>query len=206
MNPAAENIVESRLSQPVRIPTNADEPKTLVDVFKRVSLKHKRPDTLNYKKDGQWIAISSDELLARAERIAAGLHSIGVKKGDRLALLSETRVEWTLTDAGCVFSGVIDVPIYPTLTPLQVRYILNDSGACVLVIENRRKFEELADVLKDCSQVRKILVFDPEGMEGTDVLTLSELEELGRQIQAEQPQVAASLSSQTTADDLATII
>jgi long-chain acyl-CoA synthetase len=206
VNQATENIVESRSNQPVRIPTSADEPKTLVDVFKRVNLKHKRPDTLNYKKDGQWIAISSDELLARAERIAAGLHSIGLRKGDRLALLSETRVEWTLTDAGCVFSGVIDVPLYPSLAPLQVRYILNDSGACVLVIENRRKLDELAEVLKDCSHVRKIVIFDPEGIEGTDVLTLRELEERGRQLQAEQPQVAAGLSAQTTADDLATII
>ena len=206
MNPAAENLVESRPNEPIRIPTSADEPKTLVDLFRRVALKHKRPDTLNYKKDGQWVAISSDELLTRAERIAVGLYSIGVKKGDRLALLSETRVEWTLTDAGCVFSGIIDVPIYPTQTPPQVRYILNDSGACVLVIEDRRKFDELAEVLKDCSQVRKIVVFDPEGMDNADVITLSELEELGRQVQADQPQLAADLSAQTTEDDLATII
>lgn len=206
MNPAAENLVESRPNEPLRIPTSADEPKTLVDLFKMVALKHKRPDTLNYKQDGQWVSMSSDELLARAQRIATGFYSIGVKKGDRLALLSETRVEWTLADAGCVFSGVIDVPIYPTLTPPQVRYILNDSGACVLVIEGRRKFDELAEVLKDCSRVQKIVVFDPEGMDGADVITLSELEELGRQLQVEQPQLAVDLAAHTAVDDLATII
>ena len=206
MNQAAENLVESRPNEPIRIPTSADEPKTLVDLFKRVALKHKRPDTLNYKQDGQWVSISADELLARAQRIAAGFYSIGVKKGDRLALLSETRVEWTLADAGCVFSGVIDVPIYPTLTPPQVRYILNDSGACVLVIEGRRKFDELAEVLKDCSHVQKIVVFDPDGMDGADVITLSELEELGRQLQVVQPHIAVDLAAHTTVDDLATII
>src|SRR5215204_6179950 len=107
-------------SAPIRRPTAAGEPATLVDVFEHVAREHKRPDTLNYKSDGRWIAVSSDEVLARAKRIAAGLHAIGVRRGDRLALLSESCVEWTLTDAGSIFVGAIDVPIYPTLTPPQV--------------------------------------------------------------------------------------
>lgn len=206
MNSSVQNFSESRLSQPIRIPTSVDEPKTLVDVFKKVSLKHKRADTLNYKRDGKWVSISSDELLARAQRIAAGLHAIGVQKGDRLALLSESRVEWTLTDAGCIFAGVIDVPIYPTLTPHQVRYILNDSGALVLVIEDRRKFNELAEVLKECSHVRRVVIFDSKGVDDLDVLTLDQLEEKGRQLQAAQPQLNEDLSAQITEEDLATII
>ena len=206
MKLATENFGQSRSNQPVRIPTSADEPKTLVDVFNGVAVKHKRSDTLNYKKDGRWVSISSDELLARAQRIAAGLLSIGVRKGDRLAILSETRVEWTLTDAGCVFAGVIDVPIYPTLTPSQVRYILNDCGACVLAIEDRAKLEELAGVLKECSHVKMIVVFDPRGVEDLEVLTLDQLEEKGRFFQASQPQAIADLSAQTTIEDLATII
>ena len=206
MKLATENFGQSRSNQPVRIPTSADEPKTLVDVFKRVAVKHKRSDTLNYKKDGGWVSISSDELLARAQRIAAGLLSIGVRKGDRLAILSETRVEWTLTDAGCIFAGVIDVPIYPTLTPAQVRYILNDCGACMLVIEDRRKLEELTEVLKECSHVKMIVVFEPEGLEDLEVLTLDQLEEKGRFFQASQPQAVADLSAQTAVEDLATII
>ena len=63
--------------------------------------------------------------------------------GDRVALLSESRPEWTLSDAGCVFAGAIDVPIYPTLTPTQVRYILKDSGALVLIVSNEEKFREV---------------------------------------------------------------
>ena len=132
---------------PLRSP---DEPATLVDVFNQIARKHKRPDTLNYKSGGRWVPISSDEMLARAKRIAAGLHAIGVRRGDRVALLSESRVEWTLTDAGSIFAGTIDVPIYPTLTPPQVRYILNDSGACVLFLANREKFVELKDALGEC--------------------------------------------------------
>ena len=141
---------DQQSSASVRQPASADEPITLVDVFLRVAREHRRPDTLNYKKDGEWVSMSSDEMLERAMFIAAGLHAIGVNRGDRIALLSESRVEWTLTDAGSIFAGAIDVPIYPTLTPPQVRYILNDSGACVLFVERREKFLELKQILGEC--------------------------------------------------------
>ena len=205
MNPA-QDIIKPETNQPTRVRTSADEPTTLVDVFKSVARAHKRPDTLNYKRNGQWISISSDELLARAARIAAGLHSIGLQHGDRLALLSESRVEWTLTDAGCIFAGVIDVPIYPTLTPPQVRYILNDSGASVLVLENSRKLHELETILSECPEIKHILIFESERDTKASVLTLEEVEEKGKELQLERPGIVEELSSQTTADDLATII
>ena len=190
----------------MRVPSSPDEPATLVDVFKRVARKHKRPDTLNYKKNNQWLSISSDELMTRAGRIAAGLYAIGVRHGDRVALLSESRAEWTLTDAGCVFAGAVDVPIYPTLTPPQVRYILNDSGASVLILADRAKFDELAEILNECPALRKIVLFESEGADEIDVLTLEQLEAKGQQLLVDQPQLVDQLSSKTTADDLATII
>jgi long-chain acyl-CoA synthetase len=177
-----------------------DEPATLVDVFNRIARDHKRPDILNYKRDGKWVSISSDELLSRAKRIAAGLHAIGVQRGDRVALLSESRVEWTLTDAGSIFAGTIDVPIYATLTPPQVRYILNDSGACVLFLPNHEKFIELKDVLGECPQVKHVIFFEADGVTAAEGLTLAQLEEKGR----EPGYIDRSVN--TNPDDLATII
>ena len=69
-------------------------PATLTELFEFVARVHSRPDTLNYKKDDRWQSISSTELLQRARTIAAGLHSLGIKPGDRVALLSESRAEW----------------------------------------------------------------------------------------------------------------
>jgi long-chain acyl-CoA synthetase len=198
--------MDQRSNAPVRRPTAADEPVTLVDVFHRVARKHKRPDTLNYKSDGRWVSMSSDEMLQRVRHIAAGLHAIGARPGDRVALLSESRVEWTLTDAGSIFAGTIDVPIYPTLTPPQVRYILNDSGACILFVANREKYDEIKDALGECPEVKHVVFFDAQGVTGTEGLTLAQLEEKGRELEQHEPGYVDRLAAQTRPDELATII
>jgi len=203
---SAQNIDEVMPSRPKRIPMSADEPKTLRDVFNAIPLKHPRPDTINYKQDNHWIPISAAELLTRAQNIAAGLYSIGIRPGDRVALLSESRAEWTLMDAGCVFAGAIDVPIYPTLTPSQVHYILDDSGASALVLANRQKFDELREVLPSCHAIKHVIFFDTQGLTASEGLTLAGLEDRGRKLRNEQPDLIEKLGRETTPEDLATII
>ncbi|HEY8227414.1 MAG TPA: long-chain fatty acid--CoA ligase [Pyrinomonadaceae bacterium] len=209
MNSATEHLesqAPSAATIPERVRSSPDEPRTLIDVFTTVARKHKRSDSLNYKHKGSWIAVSSDEMLTRIRRIAAGLHSIGVTHGDRVAILSESRLEWTLVDGGCIFAGAVDVPIYPTLTPSQVKYILNDSGAGVLILANHEKFVEIRDVLVVCPAVRQIVFFEPDHVTPTDGLTLAELEEKGKRLQEAEPDLAHRLESQIAPDDLATII
>jgi len=203
---SATEYMDQRANTPARHPALADEPTTLVDVFERVARTHKRPDTLNYKSDGRWLPISSDELLRRAKAIAAGMHAIGVQRGDRVALLSESRVEWTLTDAGSIFAGAIDVPIYPTLTPPQVRYILNDSGACVLFLANREKYLELKEALGECPEVKQIIFFDADGIAAEEGLTLAQLEAKGRELEQDDPGHIDRAAAETDPDELATII
>ena len=202
----AIEYTDLQVSAPVRRPSATDEPATLADVFKLVVRKHKRPDILNYKRGGRWIPMSSDEMLERAKRIAAGLHALGVRRGDRVALLSDSRVEWTLTDAGSIFAGTVDVPIYPTLTPPQVRYILNDSGSSVLFLANREKFVELKDALGECPAVKHVIFFDSDGVTSADGLTLAQLEEQGRELEQSEPGYVDRIAAQITPDDLATII
>ena len=113
MNRVAEHVESSVQPAIISVPASPGEPTTLVEVFKTLVQKHKRPDALNFKRSGSWQSISSDEMLARIRQIAAGLYSIGIRHGDRVAILSESRVEWTLADGACLFAGAIDVPIYP---------------------------------------------------------------------------------------------
>src|SRR5713101_5038768 len=189
-----------------RVPLETDEPTTLVEVYERVARVHQKRDTLNHKRDGGWQSISSDEMLRRSRWIALGLYSLGVRKDDRVALLSESRVEWVLADQGCIFAGAICVPIYPTLTPQQAAYIINDSGARTLFISTRAKFEEFEAAVRDCVRVENVFIFDLDGLSRPNCLSFTELEERGRKLQSEQPQLANELAHAAKPDDLATII
>lgn len=206
MNNLAANIDVAQPRTTVGRPPAPGEPATLIDLFTRAARAHNRPDALNYKHNGEWVSLSSDEMLARIKHIAGGLYAIGVRHGDRVALLADSRVEWTLTDGGCLFAGAVDVPIYPTLTPLQVCYILKDSGASVLFLANREKFAELKETLRECVQLKQIVFFDAEGVTDADGLTLAQLEEMGHELEQRDPEFADRLVAETTPDDLATLI
>jgi long-chain acyl-CoA synthetase len=182
------------------------EPTTLVEVFEHVARDHKRPDTLNYKSEGRWLSISSNELLNTAREVGAGLTSLGINRGDRLAILSESRPEWTLIDAGCLFAGIIDVPIYPTLTPPQVRYILKDSGSRVLAVSNREKYFQVKEVLEDCEDLEHVILLDSKQPDTEIGITLEELRHRGRALIASSPALVSELRAAIHPQDLATIL
>jgi long-chain acyl-CoA synthetase len=190
---------------PKRIPLHPGEPTTLVEVFEQVPRVHPRSDTLNYKRDGYWISISADELLQRVRWIAAGLCSLGLKRGDRVAILSESRPEWVLADAACMFATAIDVPIYPTLTPPQVRYILKDCGARVLLIQNEEKFLHVREVLSECPAIEQVVFFKKPSAD-IQGISLAELEERGRQVEPSQAELIEKAAHEIKPEDLATII
>jgi long-chain acyl-CoA synthetase len=189
-----------------RAPLSADEPATLVEVYERVILVHPQPDTFNYKRGGAWHSISSSEMLSRGRRIALGLYSLGVRKDDRVALLSESRVEWVLADQGCIFAGAVGVPIYPTLTPSQAAYILKDSGARVMFVSDRAKFDEIETVLAGCPALEHVVLFESDKPTESKLLTLEQLQERGREVDAQQPELAKELAHAARPEDLATII
>ena len=188
------------------VPIAANEPTTLTEVFEFVARVHSRPDILNYKRDGRWLPISSADLLQRARLIAAGICSLGIRRGDRVAILSESRPEWTLTDAGCIFAGAIDVPIYPTLTPSQVQYILKDSGARVLLVANEAKLRELEPILSNCPAVEHLIVCDKDSDSKSSAISLEQLEARGQAFARQQPVLLREQELEAKPEDLATII
>ena len=78
------------------------------------------------------------------------LRGWGLGKGDRVAILSENRWEWAVTDFAVLAIGAVDVPLYPTLTPEQIGYMLRDSGAKVAVVSTREQYEKVAAVRGSC--------------------------------------------------------
>jgi len=182
------------------------EPSTIVGVFERALRLRARPDALNYKRDGEWRSISSEALMLRVRRVALGLHALGLRRGDRAGILSESSPEWVIADLGCQFAGVVNVPIYPTLAPQQVCYIMEDSGSLLLFIQDLAAYERVRDALGDCAALSTVVVMTGDARGGGGVLTLADLEARGAQLESQRPGVAGEMSGAVGAEDLATII
>jgi long-chain acyl-CoA synthetase len=199
-------VHDKKTSQPVRVPLDPNEPTTLVEIYESVVRNHPKPNNLNYKRDGAWQALSAADMMSHARRIALGLYSLGLRKGDRVALLSESRVEWVLADQGCILMGAITVPVYPTLSPDQVQYVINDCAARAVFVSTTAKFSEMEATLKECSTIENVILFDSTGSTATGSITLEELETRGRSLEIENSELIKELAQAAKPEDLATII
>jgi long-chain acyl-CoA synthetase len=189
-----------------RIPLFTDEPKTLAELFYYAREKHPRPDALNFKAGDEWKSVSSGELIERSENIALGLYALDIETGDRAVILAANSPEWTLADAGCQFAGVVDVPVYTTLAPNSVKYIINDSGARVFFVQDVKTFERIAEIIPECESLERVVFFGDETIDSEDALTLRDLEKLGADLKKEKPELIGELTSAAEPDDIATLI
>ena len=100
-----------------------------------------------YKEDGSWRDVSWREADQAASEVAAGLAASRIRPGDRICILAQTRYEWMLCDVGGVLAGAVTVPIYPSSTADQTAYIVRDSGARLVVVEDAAQLEKLVPLL-----------------------------------------------------------
>lgn len=189
-----------------RTPLFTDEPQTLGELFLYAVKNHFREDALNYKEDKEWKPISSAEMLSRIENIAMGLHAIGVRQGEKISILAANSPEWTITDAGCQLVGIVDVPIYTTLSPKSIQYIINDSGAKVFFLQNRETYEYIEKILPNCASLEKLVFFEAAGVLDDRSISLNELEKIGQSLKLEKPDLIKELSEKPKPNDVATLI
>src|SRR5436305_5522725 len=170
-------------------------PTTLPELCLTALRLRARSDVLNHKQGGEWQHISADAMARRVRAIALGLEELGLSKGDRIALLSENRPEWSIVDLAILSLGAVNVPIYTTQAVEQVRYILEDSQARVLFVSNRRVFRHARPGVEPVESLERLIFFDevPEGLD--DTLTLAELEARGAARDAAEPEVYDQLVS-----------
>ena len=105
--------------------------------------------------------ISYRETLHRVRQVAGGLEALGIARGDRVAIMSPNRLEWALTDYGCLCSGIVDVPVYPTLTAHQVAYILKDSGSRIVFVPDSEHMAKALEAAAEVGRDIQVVVFDP---------------------------------------------
>ena len=170
------------------------------------SLRHGKPDAFNYKADGKWINISAQTFVDRVKNVALGLAALGIRPGDRIALLSENRPEWSIVDLAILSLGAINVPIYTTQAVDQIDYILADSGARAMFISNRKLFRHAREVLAN-RPLEHLIFFDSDVAEDIErAIWLSDLEQNGKQQATERPEAFEAYLHAVRPDDLATII
>ncbi len=172
---------------------------TLNDIFYRiVERRHER--VMLHRQAVQWIPVSSQELYRNVCGVARTMAGWGLSKGDRVAILSENRPEWSITDFACQVLGLVSVPIYSTLTAEQTAFILQDSGSRVVFVSSEQQLRKV-EATRAQTPVEKIVVMDPVG-----TARAFHMDRLMREgPTARDPELDAHARS-VAADDLATII
>ncbi|CUS97764.1 AMP-dependent synthetase/ligase [Candidatus Chrysopegis kryptomonas] len=180
--------------------------QNLVELFEFGVKTYRNPKLLNYKSaEGVWKSLSADEVARRVKNIALGLYSLGIRFGDKVALLSESRPEWTMTDLGILSLGAIDVPIYTTQSLPQVEFIITNSESKLIFISTKQLYERILPVLEKLGFTDKVITFEKEPP-APGVMTLEQLESIGEKLNNENPSLYDELKSKVKPDDLATII
>jgi long-chain acyl-CoA synthetase len=178
--------------------------ETLSQLFDNTCRTYRKDNLLMSKREGRYVPISTDEFEARVRTLSAGLRELGLRPGDKVVIFSENRPEWVMTDFAVLCAGGVTVPIYTSLMPEQVKYIINDSDAKMVVCSNRELWLKVEAVRRDLPQVRDFIMIDEEAPSG--VMTLGEVMGRGKTAAAADPARFDTITAAIKPDDLASII
>jgi long-chain acyl-CoA synthetase len=140
---------------------------TLNDIFFTIADSRRDRAMLFQDAAGAWQPISSTQVYQRVRALAEALRSWGIRKGDRVAILSENRWEWAIADFACLAMGIADVPIYPNLLSDQIVPLLVDSGARVLFVSTRAQYDKIAPH-RSATPLEHIVLMDEEHAFGAE--------------------------------------
>jgi long-chain acyl-CoA synthetase len=173
-------------------------------MFLHFTSTYRKDDVLMAKVGGAYRPLSTADFALRVQRISLGLKDLGFRPGDRLVLLSENRPEWVMVDYAVLCAGGVTVPVYTTLTPQQVRFIVQDSEATVVVCSTPDLWLKIEAVKKDLPRVGHVILIEEAGPRG--VLTLADVAEKGRALMDREPELFERSARGIGPDDLASII
>ncbi len=120
--------------------------KTLADLLPRAAEIYGAAPAVRYKEDGAWVSLSFEQVLETVRSLSLGLIDLGVEKGDKVSILANTRPEWTYFDFAALAAGAVVVPIYQTNSPEECQYVLENSDAKVVIVEDDEQMEKVRAV------------------------------------------------------------
>lgn len=163
---------------------------------------------LGFKVAEAWESLTGDTAIEKIKHLALGLADLGVKAGDKIAIISENRPEWSLTDIAILSLRGVNVPIYTTQAVEQIRYILEDSGAKMLFISGKKLWKHAEQAVQSVERLEKVIFFDDDSLPDGDgrAMLLAEVERRGIEAEKIDSERFEDLLSEVREDDLATII
>jgi len=191
--------------------TRATAVVTLADLPFNLLEHHSRPVLMRHCQEGGYRDYSTVAFFEEVRAISVGLTGLGVMPGDRIALISESRPEWVVSDLAILTAGAITVPVYPTQSPSQVRYILQDAGVKVAIVSNAAQVDKLRQVWADLPDLEVVAIVDAAGVVRDDdrLRPLREIDTLGRWHLQEDPLAAERYRTNVTTrgeHEMATIV
>ena len=176
---------------------------TINDLFIRIAAAANPRAVLWQDEFSQWHPISSDQMYQRVRALATAFLRFGAKKGDRIAIISENRWEWAVTDFAALAIGAADVPLYPTLTGEQIAEQVRDADCRIAVVSSRQQFDKLQSVRAQ-TQLQQIIMMDSPAPDGAVAMSglLADVDALG----AQRDPVFDALLRSVEPGDLATLI
>jgi len=178
--------------------------ETLSQLFQNTCRAYRKDNLLASKREGRYVPTSTAEFEERVRNVSAGLVELGLRPGHKVVIFSENRPEWIMTDFAVLCAGGVSVPIYTSLMPEQVKYIVNDSDATIVVCSNRELWLKIEAVRRELPAVRHFIMIDEEAPKG--VMTLGEVSGRGKVSAAASPGAFDAAAGAIRPDDLASII
>jgi len=181
-----------------------DSVTTLSRLLLNTCRVYPKPDLFLAKREGSYAPISTAEFETRTRELSLGFRELGLEAGDKVVILSENRPEWVMTDLAVLCAGGVTVPIYTSLLPEQIKYIVNDSEARIVVCSNRDLWLKIEAVRDDLRSVRHFVMIDEE--EPAGLLTLGEVRGKGKRAAEADHGLFERMALAVRPSDLASII
>jgi long-chain acyl-CoA synthetase len=166
--------------------------------------RYSKPDAFKIKSQGQWKNVSTAEFLLEVEELFFGLKAVGIRAGDRVAIMSENRLEWAVADYASLCLGAVVVPIYPTLSAAQVDGLLQNSRPALVFVSTAEALGKLRSVTRRCFGPY-VVIFDAAN-DQSGVMRLDDIYDMGRSLSRSRPGEFRRTAMAVAPEDVATII
>lgn len=171
----------------------------IFDILPLLKTNYQKKKLISKKRNGQWESYSTNEFVERCNQVSLGLAELGIKKEDKVAIVSYNRFEWVAIDFGIQQLGAVSVPIYPTLTADDIRYIFQNSETKVVFVETQELYDKVQVAIKDLPHIEAIYTIESIG----GAKHWSELLTLGKNL---DEAMLDAYRGQVTEEDVLTII